>query len=90
MTRSVSLLAALLLAARPAIAQSARTSGVPSHPASAPQPTAPTILRPAAVFDGVDIHQGWTVVVQGTTILAAGPAPKARHPPVRPRSTSPA
>ncbi len=80
MTRSIALLAALLVAARPAVAQSARTSGVPSHPASAPPPTAPTILRPAAVFDGVDIHQGWTVVVQGTTILAAGPGAESSAP----------
>jgi imidazolonepropionase-like amidohydrolase len=84
MTRSIPLLATALvpalLAAGPAVAQSARTSGVPTHPASAPQPTAPTILRPAAVFDGVDIHQGWTVVVQGTTILAAGPGAESSAP----------
>ena len=84
MTRSIPLLATALvpalLAAAPAVAQSARTSGVPTHPASAPQPTAPTILRPAAVFDGVDIHQGWTVVVQGTTILAAGPGAESSAP----------
>src|SRR5580704_14218466 len=83
MTRSIPLLATALvpalLAAAPAVAQSARTSGVPTHPASAPQPTAPTIL-PAAVFDGVDIHQGWTVVVQGTTILAAGPGAESSAP----------
>jgi imidazolonepropionase-like amidohydrolase len=84
MTRSIPLLATALvpalLAAAPAVAQSARTSGVPTHPASAPQPTAPTIHRPAAVFDGVDIHQGWTVVVQGTTILAAGPGAESSAP----------
>jgi imidazolonepropionase-like amidohydrolase len=32
------------------------------------------------VFDGVDIHQGWTVVVQGTTILAAGPGAESSAP----------
>jgi imidazolonepropionase-like amidohydrolase len=26
------------------------------------------------VFDGVDLHQGWSVVVDGTTIRAAGPS----------------
>lgn len=30
------------------------------------------VLRPAAVFDGVEMHTGWSVVVDGTTIKAAG------------------
>lgn len=30
------------------------------------------VLRPSAVFDGVDLHSGWRVVVRGTTIAAAG------------------
>jgi imidazolonepropionase-like amidohydrolase len=33
-----------------------------------------TVLRPAGVFDGVDLHSGWTVVVDGNTIRAAGPS----------------
>jgi imidazolonepropionase-like amidohydrolase len=32
-----------------------------------------TILRPARVFDGVEMHEGWGVRVRGTRIEAAGP-----------------
>jgi len=32
------------------------------------------VLRPAAVFDGVDLHPGWSVIVDGAVIRAAGPA----------------
>ena len=38
----------------------------------APAPVV-TILRPARVFDGVDMHEGWGVRVRGTRIEAAGP-----------------
>jgi imidazolonepropionase-like amidohydrolase len=41
-------------------------------PASAQ--TTVTVLRPAAVFDGVDLHPGWQVVVTRGQITAAGPA----------------
>jgi imidazolonepropionase-like amidohydrolase len=49
-------------------------------PAGAQQPaparvdsTAVTVIRPARVFDGVAVHAGWTVVVRGERITAAGP-----------------
>jgi imidazolonepropionase-like amidohydrolase len=32
------------------------------------------LLRPAAVFDGKDLHTGWAVLVRGEKIEAAGPA----------------
>ena len=32
------------------------------------------LLRPAAVFDGKDLHPGWAVLVRGEKIEAAGPA----------------
>jgi imidazolonepropionase-like amidohydrolase len=35
---------------------------------------AQTILRPARVFDGNEMHEGWAVRVSGTRIDAAGPA----------------
>lgn len=35
---------------------------------------AQTILRPARVFDGIEMHEGWAVRVSGTRIEAAGPA----------------
>lgn len=34
----------------------------------------PTVLRPARVFDGESIHEGWTVRVKGDRIESAGPA----------------
>lgn len=44
--------------------------------APAPRETQPqvTILRPARVFDGESMHEGWAVRVQGDRIQAAGPA----------------
>ncbi|GHH13474.1 hypothetical protein GCM10008023_13760 [Sphingomonas glacialis] len=45
---------------------------------AAPEPVAPhaTLLRPAAVFDGIDpvAHPGWQVLVTGERITAVGPA----------------
>jgi imidazolonepropionase-like amidohydrolase len=42
--------------------------------AQAPAPPAITILRPARVFDGETMHEGWGVRVRGDRIEAAGPA----------------
>src|SRR3974390_1487747 len=36
--------------------------------------TAQTLLRPARVFDGDAMHEGWAVLVNGDRIEAAGPA----------------
>jgi imidazolonepropionase-like amidohydrolase len=36
----------------------------------------PIVLRPANVFDGQEMHAGWTVVVTGDKITSAGPADK--------------
>lgn len=30
------------------------------------------LLKPDRVFDGTDMHTGWVVLVQGTTIVEAG------------------
>ena len=38
------------------------------------QAPALTLLRPAAVFDGQDLHPGWAVLVEGDRIKAVGPA----------------
>src|ERR1039458_8970553 len=43
-------------------------------PLSAPA-QAVTVLRPARVFDGDALHEGWAVRVAGNRIEAAGPAP---------------
>jgi len=34
----------------------------------------PILLRPARVFDGVAIHEGWQVLVDGDRIVGSGPA----------------
>jgi len=38
-----------------------------------PPPATSFLLRPAAVFDGREMHAGWAVLVQGDKISAAGP-----------------
>src|SRR5918993_3426478 len=38
------------------------------------EPAAVTVLRPARVFDGDLMHEGWAVRVRGDRIEAAGPA----------------
>lgn len=40
----------------------------------APAASTALLLRPAAVFDGETLHQGWGVLVEGDKIKAAGPA----------------
>jgi imidazolonepropionase-like amidohydrolase len=67
---------AFVVAATPsASAQSART---PNQRAQPSQPTSDSesvvVLRPAAVFDGTQLHTGWAVMVRGTMIEAAGPS----------------
>jgi len=39
-----------------------------------------TLLTPARVFDGTAVHDGWSVLVQGDSILAAGPASSVHAP----------
>lgn len=39
-----------------------------------------TLLRPAAVFDGQDLHPGWAVLVEGQKITAVGPAASITAP----------
>jgi hypothetical protein len=57
-------LLALLVLAAPAAAQTV-------------QPARRVLLRPARVFDALSerAHDGWTVLVSGDRIEAAGPAP---------------
>lgn len=40
----------------------------------AAQPSAAIVLRPARVFDGDALHEGWAVVVRGQRIEGVGPA----------------
>ena len=39
-----------------------------------------TLLTPDRVFDGVAVHSGWSVLVQGSRILRAGPAAEISAP----------
>lgn len=50
--------------------------------AAAAEPDAPAacLIRPAAVFDGKELHPGWAVLVQGDKIEAAGPATEITPP----------
>ena len=52
------------------------------HLASAAEPAPATnyLLRPAAVFDGTQLHQDWVVLVQGERIAQAGPATEVKPP----------
>jgi imidazolonepropionase-like amidohydrolase len=65
MRTSVILAALVLVIGAPISAQSA-----PARPAD----TTLTLLSPARVFDGMDMHEGWSVLVRGDRIAAAGPA----------------
>lgn len=46
-------------------------------PAQAPDPM---VLRPARVFDGAALRDGWVVLVRGDRIVAAGPEGRVRPP----------
>ena len=48
-----------------------------SAQAPSPKPQAPVVLRADRVFDGERMQSGWTVVVRGDRIEAAGPAATA-------------
>ncbi|WP_460500650.1 imidazolonepropionase-like domain-containing protein, partial [Hymenobacter agri] len=50
-----------------------------AQPAGSAAPTA-TLLRPAAVFDGQERHEGWAVLVENDRIKAVGPAAQLAAP----------
>ncbi len=49
-------------------------------PATHAADSTPTLLVPARVFDGTDLHEGWTVLVRGDRISAVGPAASVAAP----------
>jgi len=57
----------------------AGVSGSQGRGAGGPQTV--YVLKPARVFDGDVMHDGWTVVVRGQRIEAAGPASSTTAPP---------
>src|SRR5687767_6369063 len=55
--------------------------GAQDTPATRPQTSAAvTIIRPARVFDGESMHEGWAVRVRGDRIDGAGPAATLADP----------
>jgi len=77
--------ASLLVMAAGAGAQSARggsdlVGGAPAAAGRTAPQGPPVVLRPAAVFDGMELHQGWVVVVRGEDIAAAGPSAEVAAP----------
>ena len=67
MHRSILVLAALALSsATPSRLNAQATSGRVAD-------TSSTLLTPARVFDGMEMHDGWSVLVRGERIAAAGP-----------------
>jgi len=71
---TASALALLALGATPCAAGAQQTAAPPS-----PQSTT-TLLRPARVFDGAEIHSGWLVLVRGEKIERVGPAAQIAAP----------
>jgi len=65
----------------------ARSRGITTESATAARQSAPppamTILKPARVFDGEAIHEGWAVRVRGERIDAVGPADAVASPGAR-------
>jgi imidazolonepropionase-like amidohydrolase len=57
-----------------ALATLAPAAGAQSTPAPRPDSLALTLLVPARVFDGTELHEGWAVLVRGARIAAVGPA----------------
>ncbi|MBF9141220.1 metal-dependent hydrolase family protein [Hymenobacter properus] len=51
-----------------------------AQPTAVPTVAPAILLRPAAVFDGQDLHPGWAVLVENDRITAAGPAAQLALP----------
>lgn len=67
-------LATLAIAAAAPVTLAAQQGAQQSAPAAA------ILLRPARVFDGMQSHDGWTVLVRGDRIERAGPAAEVGAP----------
>lgn len=64
-------LAVVVAAALPVAAQG---------PAAHMQDTSFTLITPSRVFDGMEMHEGWSVLVRGDRIAAAGPTASISAP----------
>jgi len=79
MARSVVVgLVAVLVAGSAVVGAQGRRGGGAAAPNGQPGKT--YVLRPARVFDGDALHDGWVVVVRGQRIEAAGPAASITPP----------
>jgi len=58
----------------PTLVALASLSGISAATLPQQPPGRTTLLKPARVFDGTDMHDGWSVRVRGDRIEAAGPA----------------
>jgi imidazolonepropionase-like amidohydrolase len=58
----------------PTLVVLASLSGLSAATLPQQPPSRTTLLKPARVFDGTDVHDGWSVRVRGDRIEAAGPA----------------
>jgi imidazolonepropionase-like amidohydrolase len=56
------------------------TSALDAQNAPRIQDTSSTLITPARVFDGMDMHEGWSVLVRGDRIAAAGPSASITAP----------
>jgi imidazolonepropionase-like amidohydrolase len=70
--------AAIAVAAALATAAPAAPQRPPAVPAA--DSNSAVLIRPARVFDGAAVHEGWAVLVRGDRIVAAGPAAATRAP----------
>jgi imidazolonepropionase-like amidohydrolase len=64
-------------------ALAAQVAGSPAAGPAPPEPAGdagPLVLRPARVFDGAAVHEGWAVVVAGGKIASAGPSEAVAAP----------
>jgi imidazolonepropionase-like amidohydrolase len=59
---------------------SAPRAGAQGGTAAAPPDTATRLLLPDRVFDGLEMHEGWAVLVRGERIVAAGPVASVAAP----------
>ncbi|HZZ81319.1 MAG TPA: amidohydrolase family protein [Gemmataceae bacterium] len=65
------------------IALASAIAVTPAHDSASAQTASKSqaiILKPARVFDGVDLHENWIVVVRGKKIDSAGPAKQIAIP----------
>ncbi|MEO8336603.1 MAG: amidohydrolase family protein [bacterium] len=64
-----------------ALAVAAISPLVAQGPGTRTQDTSSTLIVPSRVFDGMEMHEGWSVLVRGERIAAVGPSASIAVPP---------